>query len=160
MFAAQWTEVLVTNTMSIQIAAWLWAMTLLSGYAISAQGPVQKAPDLVIRSLEGRHPCDFYCASCHGRDGKGGGHVAPALKAPPPDLTTLTARNKGTFPAAMVEDVIRGGKRASTAAHGSSEMPVWGPIFKGLDNRDEVNEARIENLFKYIKSIQSKAKAD
>ena len=39
-------------------------------------------------------------------------------------------------------------------------MPVWGPIFKGLDNRDEVNAARIENLVKYLESIQARAKAD
>jgi mono/diheme cytochrome c family protein len=154
-----WTEVPV-NTISIQVAALLWTIVVFSGYAISAQSPVQKPPDLVIRSLAGRDLFDFYCASCHGRDGKGGGHVAPVLKTTPSDLTTLTERNKGTFPAAMVEDVIRGGKKASTAAHGSSDMPVWGPIFKGLDSRNEVNEVRIENLVKYIESIQAKAKAD
>jgi len=77
-----------------------------------------------------------------------------------PDLTTLTERNKGTFPAAMVEDVIRGGTQSSKAAHGSSEMPVWGPIFKGLDTRNDVNEARIENRVKYIESIQAKAKTE
>ena len=38
-------------------------------------------------------------------------------------------------------------------------MPVWGPIFKGLDSRDAINAARIENLVKYIESIQAKAKA-
>jgi hypothetical protein len=39
-------------------------------------------------------------------------------------------------------------------------MPVWGPIFKGLDNRNDVNEERINNLVKYIESIQAKARAD
>jgi len=38
-------------------------------------------------------------------------------------------------------------------------MPVWGPIRKGLDSRDTVNAARIENLVKYIGSNQAKAKA-
>lgn len=38
-------------------------------------------------------------------------------------------------------------------------MPVWGPIFKGLDSRGAVNAVRIENLVKYIESIQAKAKA-
>jgi mono/diheme cytochrome c family protein len=126
----------------------------------STQESVRKAPDLVIRSVAGRDLFEFYCASCHGRDGRGGGHVASALKTPPPDLTTLTQRNRGTFPADRVEDVIRGGKRASTPVHGSSDMPVWGPIFKGLDNRTEVNEERINNLVKYIESIQAKARAD
>jgi hypothetical protein len=34
------------------------------------------------------------------------------------------------------------------------------PIFKGLDNRNEVNDERINNLVKYIESIQAKARAD
>lgn len=129
-------------------------------YPQSTQDTGRKAPDLVLRSLAGRDLFEFYCASCHGRDGKGAGHVAPALKTPPPDLTTLTQRNRGTFPADQVQEVIRRGKGASTPVHGSSEMPVWGPIFKGLDNRNEVNEERINNLVKYIESIQSKAKAE
>ena len=148
------------RTRTIPLAAVLLLAIAVPTSGLSRQLPNPKAPDLVIKSLAGRDLFDFYCASCHGRDGKGGGHVAPALKTPPPDLTTLAQRNKGTFPAAMVEDVIRGGKKASTAAHGSSEMPVWGPIFKGLDTRNEVNEARIENLVKYIESIQAKTKAD
>jgi mono/diheme cytochrome c family protein len=114
----------------------------------------------VIRSLAGRDLFEFYCASCHGRDGKGGGHVASALKTTPPDLTSLTQRHGGNFPAARVEDAIRGKNQKPTPAHGSSEMPVWGPIFKGLDNRNDVNEERINNLVKYIESIQAKAKAD
>ena len=148
------------NTLMMKAAA-VFSTALLLAPLISAQSPDrQKPPDFVIRSLAGRDLFDFYCASCHGRDGKGGGRVAPALKTSPPDLTTLTERNKGTFPAAMVEDVIRGGTQSPKAAHGSSEMPVWGPIFKGLDTRNEVNEARIENLVKYIESIQAKAKTE
>ena len=138
----------------------LLALGSTVGFPQSTQESGRKAPDLVLRSLAGRDLFEFYCGSCHGRDGKGGGHVAPALKTPPPDLTTLSQRNRGTFPAERVEDVIRGGKPASTPAHGSSEMPVWGPIFKGLDNRNEVNEERINNLVKYIESIQARAKAD
>ena len=119
----------------------------------------RKNPDVVITSVAGQDLFEFYCASCHGRDGKGNGRVAPALKVPPPDLTRLAQQNRGTFPAARVERVLKGEEDLSTPAHGASDMPVWGPIFKGLDNRDEVNQQRIENLIKYIESIQAKAKA-
>jgi mono/diheme cytochrome c family protein len=34
-----------------------------------------------------------YCASCHGVGGTGNGPVAPALKPPPTDLTTISKRN-------------------------------------------------------------------
>ena len=42
----------------------------------------RKIPDLVILSVAGKDLFEFYCASCHGRDGKGNGPVAPALKTP------------------------------------------------------------------------------
>ena len=118
----------------------------------------RKNPDLVIKSVAGQDLFEFYCASCHGRDGKGNGRVAPALKVPPPDLTTLAQQNRGTFPAARVEGVIKGEERLSTPAHGASDMPVWGPIFKGLDSRDEVNQQRIENLVKYIDRFKRRRK--
>lgn len=125
----------------------------------AAQTATPRTPDLVITSMVGRDLFEFYCSSCHGRDGKGGGRAGSALKVPPPDLTTLEQRNHGTFPTDKVAAFIKGEGRLSSPAHGSGEMPVWGPIFKGLDSRDAVNAARIESLVKYIASIQAKAKA-
>jgi mono/diheme cytochrome c family protein len=148
----------VRTAMTILVASFSVAIGLTA--APPGQTPAQKLPDLVIRSVAGRDLFNFYCASCHGIDGKGGGHVAPALKTRPPDLTVLTRQNGGTFPAAKVEEIIRGETRAPASAHGSSDMPVWGPIFRGLDSRKDVNDARIENLVKYIESIQAKVKAD
>jgi len=124
------------------------------------QGTGWRNPDLIISSTAGRDLFEFYCASCHGRDGKGGGHVASALKVPPPDLTTLAQRNRGTFPAARVEALIKGEERLPPTAHGASDMPVWGPIFRGLDHRETVNAARIENIVKYLESLQVKARAE
>ncbi len=109
--------------------------------------------------MAGRDLFEFYCASCHGRDGKGGGRAAPALKVAPPDLTTLTERNRGVFPSERVGALIKGEGQLSTPAHGSSDMPVWGPIFKGLDSRDAVNAARIEAIVKHIDSLQVRSKA-
>ena len=149
----------IVRTLTAIIAASLSAALVLAA-ARTRQTPEQKPPDLVIRSLAGRDLFNFYCASCHGIDGKGRGRVAPALKTQPPDLTTLAQQNGGTFPAAKVEEIIRGETRTTAPAHGSSDMPVWGPIFRGLDSRKEVNDARIENLVKYIESIQAKVKAD
>jgi mono/diheme cytochrome c family protein len=124
-----------------------------------AQQPAPARPQLVINSMVGRDLFEFYCASCHGRDGKGRGYVAAALKKAPPDLTTLTKRNHGTFPADRVKRLIEGTEPLSTPAHGSREMPLWGPIFKGLDTREAINAERIENLVKHIESLQEKAKA-
>ena len=71
-----------------------------------------------------------YCAVCHGPGGKGDGPVAIALKVPPPDLTALAQRHDGKFPDDYVSNVLRNGVKAP--AHGSGEMPVWGPLFETM----------------------------
>ncbi len=139
------------------LVAPLIVVTGIGTYGGQSSDPTK--PDMILRSMAGRDLFQFYCASCHGADGKGNGHAANALKVKPPDLTTLAQRNRGTFPVGKLEAFIRGEGRLSTPAHGSRDMPVWGPIFKGLDTRETVNAARIESLVKYIESIQAKAKA-
>jgi len=110
---------------------------------------------LVIPSLSGSDLFRFYCASCHGRDGTGDGPVAAALTRRPPDLTLMARRNGGRFPTDRVEGFVTG-NREPTLAHGSAEMPVWGPIFKALDPHDRMNRIRIQNMVAFIESIQSK----
>jgi mono/diheme cytochrome c family protein len=94
-----------------------------------------------------------YCAVCHGRDAKGTGPAAPALKVPPPDLTALAKRHNGKFPAAYVSNIIRSGGDA--IAHGSKDMPMWGSAFWSLTPHDEATvQERIANLTRYIESLQ------
>ncbi len=103
----------------------------------------------------GRTMYKQYCAACHGADGKGRGPATPTLKRRVPDLTTLAKRHLGKFPYDYVESVLRFGPGFS--AHGSAEMPVWGPIFQYLENYNEAAvRQRIKNLCDYIESIQEK----
>jgi mono/diheme cytochrome c family protein len=96
-----------------------------------------------------------YCAACHGPDGKGGGPASAALKIPPADLTTLTARNDGTFPELRVFSAIHGDLQL--AAHGSKDMPVWGAVFQSMSRDNGAStQLRISNLTLFIKSIQAK----
>jgi mono/diheme cytochrome c family protein len=101
------------------------------------------------------------CASCHGRDGKGNGPVAPALRSHPTDLTLLAAQNDGIFPREEVIQTITG--EHPLAAHGSREMPVWRERFS-LDRNAATAAAslyvrrRLELLADYIESIQTPAK--
>ena len=67
---------------------------------------VDISPSLANPSLVGADTYAFYCAPCHGKDGKGRGPVAGALTSLPADLTTLAARNKGVFPSARVRDFV------------------------------------------------------
>jgi hypothetical protein len=77
--------------------------------------------------VEGKRLYRGACASCHGRDGRGGGPDAGRLETPPPDLTTLTTRHEGHFPRQYVIDVITG--TTEVPAHGTREMPVWSDRF-------------------------------
>jgi mono/diheme cytochrome c family protein len=94
-----------------------------------------------------------YCSPCHGRDGTGNGPVALALKKAPPDLTTIMTRHKNVFPRGEIRDVITNGS-PDIPAHGSREMPVWGPTFHALDSSDRAAELRLANIVEYISSIQ------
>lgn len=137
------------------VTAWaLAAMTapLWLGVAL-AQKPL--TPPLVISSLSGQDLFQFYCSSCHGRDGKGNGPVASSLKRLPPDLTAISRRHDGHFPSEDIERLVTGDDEA-LAAHGSREMPVWGPIFRSLEPHDRLTRIRIANVVAYIESIQSK----
>jgi mono/diheme cytochrome c family protein len=96
-----------------------------------------------------------YCAACHGKDGKGDGPAAPALKVAPADLTALTQKNSGKYPVMRVTSVLNG--QANLAAHGNKEMPVWGKIFWQMSGgHDAEVQQRIGNLNKYLESIQAK----
>jgi len=110
-----------------------------------------------------------YCAVCHGKDAKGNGPAAGALKVPPPDLTTLAQRHGGKFPTEYVTTVLQYGVE-DVKAHGSRDMPVWGPLFGpsgGLSKSQSLPLAearevssvvtlRIHNLSQYIESLQPK----
>ena len=117
-----------------------------------AQGRGQVLPPLVPESLVGSVSFDLYCASCHGRQGRGDGPTAASLRTRPPDLTVLARNNRGTFPRDRVLSFVEGSSRA--AAHGSPDMPVWGPTLRALDASDARVTVRLQNLVAFVESIQ------
>ena len=118
-----------------------------------AQDPSQ-TPPILIQSLAGRDSFELYCSPCHGRTGRGDGPVAPALRSQPTDLTRLTQRNRGVYPAEGVRAFVTGVGRP-IAAHGTTDMPVWGPLFRAFESDIRVRE-RIANVVTYIESLQQK----
>jgi mono/diheme cytochrome c family protein len=100
-----------------------------------------------------------YCSACHGSDGRGGGPVASELKNAPPDLTTLALRHGGKFPFEYVFSVLQFGPGVS--AHGSVDMPTWGPIFNFLDKHNErAARQRIKNVTAYLATLQKSVIAE
>lgn len=129
----------------------------LSGAPATAQVKPQtkKQIETLIYSVKGPDLFAAHCAACHGSDGKGGGPVAPALKTKPADLTVLAKNNGGQFPAQRVREIIAG-DQPSLLTHGSREMPIWGPIFHQIEEDRDFGNVRLQNLIKYLESIQRK----
>lgn len=141
--------------MHSRIALSCCALIALGALAVAQNSNVVTVPAPRTSATSGKEMYVAYCATCHGREGKGDGPVAGALKMPPTDLTHLSERNHGKFPSVQVVNVITG--TAGVPAHGSKEMPVWGPIFLAMGHQHE-SEARLRvaNLADYLKSLQKK----
>jgi mono/diheme cytochrome c family protein len=129
---------------------------LLVSVAMCAQVPPKTEEQLetLIYSVTGPDLFRAHCAACHGEDARGRGPLASALKTEVPDLTVLAKNNKGEFPAALVRKIVMG--EDVLASHGSREMPIWGPIFHQIESDQDWGNVRIENLLKYLQSIQEK----
>jgi mono/diheme cytochrome c family protein len=147
-----------TMTRTLLTAAVLLPMAWAMGEA--AQGQKPPTTQLMIKSTYGADLYQFYCSSCHGPAGRGGSARSDAGQAPP-DLTTLAAANGGVFPRDRVRSTITFGKgETALQAHGTAAMPVWGAIFRGLDSSDNLTELRIENLVRFIETLQARPKAE
>lgn len=110
----------------------------------------------------GKREYEARCASCHGLNGKGAGPVADLLRRSPPDLTQLARKNGGILPMDRLYDSITGD---GMPAHGSRDMPVWGPIYRAdaasyyYDipyNSESYVRARVLSLLEYINRLQVK----
>ncbi len=121
----------------------------------STKPRIKQVAPIYTNPNSGRQMFDAYCASCHGQSGQGNGPAALALKTAPTDLTQLAAKNAGKFPEAHLEQVIKDDDM--TAAHGSRDMPVWGPVFLYLSQHDPaLAQLRIHNLARYVAALQQK----
>jgi mono/diheme cytochrome c family protein len=138
----------------------LATLTLGTAAVIAGDNQAEQKPTIKresvqrIESVDGKDLYRDYCAVCHGPDGKGNGPAAVALKTPPPDLTTIAKRH-GKFSARDVEDQITGAGRMA-GAHGTREMPMWGPAFRAANSNPDVAKLAIANLVKHVESIQVK----
>jgi mono/diheme cytochrome c family protein len=142
-------------TIKLMTAAGL-AGTLLMTYILTgAQAPPPKEPEVtgLVASLDGYQLFQAYCAVCHGKDASGNGPMARVLKTPPPDLRHVAVRNGGVFPLQRVERIISG--ESEVFAHGTREMPLWGPIFSQVAWDQDLGRVRIRNLAKYLEKLQT-----
>lgn len=138
---------------SMTVLAMVWVCAAL---ALAQQsGKAMASAPAKSESVSGKQLYTTYCSMCHGPDAKGGGPFAPQLKVWPPDLTQLAKKNNGTYPEMRVAESIDG--EFGKAAHGSHEMPIWGPVFRSMAHgRKDSAHSKIEALVKYLESVQQK----
>jgi mono/diheme cytochrome c family protein len=141
--------------LQILLAIGLGYLGLAGSTAMAQTKPEAKAQyERLIYSVKGQDLFRAHCATCHGLDGKGDGPVAPTLKTKPADLTLLAKRSGGKFPSERVHKFISGDE--VLLSHGSREMPIWGPIFHQIEEDQDLGNVRLQNLTKYLETIQQK----
>ena len=121
----------------------------LPALAAAQEKKIEMKPAPMTNAADGAQMYQSYCASCHGKTGKGDGPAASALKTRPTDLTQMSKAHPGGLSQKDFEDRVQG--QSMPMAHGSTPMPVWGPVFRALGN----DQLRIYNLKKYIDSLQT-----
>ncbi len=144
----------------------IFALTIGVGFAASAQTPAKSGPRANIAA--GKELFHQHCSTCHGVDAKGANGAAsrgimydpqsfdPERRVPPADLTELSERYAGKFPADRIRNAIY--NKDSIPSHGTPDMPAWGNVFYLLKDRPKLLEKRVRDLTAYIESIQATKK--
>ena len=147
----------ITTAALVCVVALVWSLGSSQGAMQgAAKNQTSKQEDeRLIESIQGPALYQAYCASCHGKDAKGGGIMAKSLKVPPADLTRISARNAGKFPLMRIDRIISGEEQTGSG-HGTREMPVWGTIFSQVARDQDLGRVRIDNLARYLRDIQTK----
>ncbi|MDQ6982868.1 MAG: c-type cytochrome [Mariprofundus sp.] len=92
------------------------------------------------QATEVKQVFDFYCAQCHGTDGKGGGvNVTKDIATTPRDFTNKVDMAKRTDD--DIRTVIKGGGPSISK---SALMPPWGKT---------ISDADVELLVTYIRAF-------
>lgn len=99
-----------------------------------------------------------FCAACHGPGGKGDGEMAEGLAQRPADLTQLSAKNGGVFPATRVMAQIWG---YTGGKDGERVMPKFAALLDGAlvpyDGGDGIaspTPIRLVELAEHLKALQ------
>ncbi|HEY6372490.1 MAG TPA: c-type cytochrome [Candidatus Sulfotelmatobacter sp.] len=138
-------------------------LVVISTFAVAQAAPAQTAPTVKhvpitnAPSNSGKEAFNSYCAVCHGKDGKGNGPAASAMKTPPADLTVLPKNSGGWKVSGSARGGSDQGSGHDTIPRGQN-MPVWGPLFStsiGLGHEGQVQQ-RITNLVTCIEEPQAK----
>ena len=148
---------------SVSLRWYSFAGRLFAGLSIvaaAAAGPAAaEQPEKPLLAISGERLYVNHCAVCHGKSGRGDGPFGGILRLAPSDLTTIAARNGGTFPDEQIASFVDG--RLVPPAHGTRQMPIWGrwlgaPVVEGTEP-DEATRGEILAIVQYLKTLQRPA---
>jgi mono/diheme cytochrome c family protein len=138
-----------------------WSQTSMRSQAAPGT-PGQPLPEIKLRlttikqhpPTAGKEMYVSYCAACHGKDGKGTGPAAPALKRRVPDLSSLSAQNQGRYPKYLVLTTLS--KHGESHWPGTaSEMPDWYREFVSLNRTCPLlADVRAHSISEYVETLQ------
>jgi|OpeIllAssembly_1097287.scaffolds.fasta_scaffold277769_2 mono/diheme cytochrome c family protein len=151
----------------LTIVAATFAVLALGAGAAAQNPPRPIAPPTIVivearpaDNIDGAALFQAYCASCHGRNGKGDGPAARAIRTPVPDLTQIAAAHPGTDCWLHVLAELRTGHRNDWEPNVSRtdlDMPNWEPILRSMSSVDPaMGRLRLTNVSRYVASIQAK----
>ncbi len=126
-----------------------------SGSAPGRANPGSSPVDPGVAGVAGSYAFRTYCASCHGTDGKGEGPLAESLRFHPPDLSLISKRNGGEYPAEKIHRIVDG--RRPLPGHGGPDMPIWGDAFRNADTGydDTKVKEKIRSVVDYLRTLQA-----
>lgn len=133
--------------------AFVFGITVTPAQEQTPTKTIRRVPVTDVHTIDGQVLFDHYCAVCHGKDLRGTGPAADALKKTPADLTQIERKSGGNFPEVHVMRIIKGDD--VVGAHGSRDMPIWGELFTSLSSK-ETTELRVNALMKYLEKMQAK----
>jgi hypothetical protein len=144
-----------------------FAMLALGASAAAQNPPRPSAPPTIVivearpaGNIDGATLFQAYCASCHGRNGKGDGPAARAIRTPVPDLTQIAATHPGTDCWLHVLADLSTGHRSDREPKVSEtdlDMPNWEPILRSMSSVDPaMGRLRLINVSRHVASIQVK----
>src|ERR1700758_384995 len=98
----------------------LLCLVLLPAVLLPAAQKQDETTSSARKPVEGAKIFRYYCAACHGADGRGHGPASVALKDAVPDLTLISQRNGGKFSYQRVKEIIEGKEPGPARLNGRS----------------------------------------
>lgn len=134
------------------------AMTLGLGLCAAGQAPTRIVPKG--DAVSGKKLFHQNCSICHGEDATGNGSMydpesaEPERRIPPSDLSALSLKDAGVFPADRVREAMYDTRKVK--AHGTPEMPAWGHAFDSYKSSPKRVDKWVEDITAWLASIQRK----